>query len=128
MSIETKHVQSSPFSFKHKVQSRVSLTEILDDFKTLDDLDHSSNDSVENSSKKVTETTVRAEYKKYLQLQDFRRPKLQECVCTVNKYQKLNRSYTVQEIRENGLQLIPPRGKSQCIMQNSNLILSEYIL
>lgn len=110
---------------KHRIRSRVSLTEILDDFKSLEDLANSLDIFAQ---RKEEEDNDKNSYKGYLQLKDFRRPKLQECVNIGCKFIKLNRSYSLQEMRENGLQLTSTVGKLQSNTQTHSFILSEFIL
>ena len=72
--------------------------------------------------------TTNPDYKKKIELQNFRNNKFQENLCKENKFQRYNRCYTMQEIRENGVQLIRPKEKLQSNTQNTKIILSEYIL
>lgn len=123
MSIETKHLHLPSLVKRHN-SSRVSVEEILADFKSLEDLGHSNT----SSTTEDYETPVRENYKKYLQLRDFRRFRSYECQDMGSKFRKLNRSYSLQEIKEAGLELKSERKGPQQKYQDQSLILSEFIL
>lgn len=128
MTIETNRNSHTPFSIKHNIQSRVSFKEILDEFKSLEDLANTLDDNMSICGVEK-DKEVKQDYKRYLQLQDFRRPKLQECAMQgSNKFVKMNRSYSLQEIKEKGLQITPTTRLMQSNTQNHTLILSEFIL
>lgn len=122
MSIETKHPRL-PYLVKRNSTSCVSVEEILADFKSLEDLEHSNIPSIESD-----ETPVRANYKKYLQLQDFRRFRSYECQDIGSKFRKFNKSYSLQEMKEGGLELKTEHKGPQQKLQDHSLILSEYLL
>lgn len=107
------------------------MEEIIEDFKSLEDLAKSL-EVIETTSSDNEETHNTKECEKIkdynLQLQDFRRPKLQEYQSN-NKYKKLNRSYSLKEMREHGLQVLSVTDSaSQQKIINHPLILSEFIL
>lgn len=122
MSIETKHPHL-PSLVKRRYSSRVSVEEILADFKSLEDLGHSNISTTEDY-----ETPVRENYKKYLQLRDFRRFRSYECQDIGSKFRKLNKSYSLQEMKEAGFELKSERYGPQQKFQDHSLILSEFIL
>lgn len=130
MSINTKNNHLTPYLVKHPgLTSRISFEEILQDFKSLEDLAS----GVEFDSHKIDQNedniTLKTEYQRYLQIQDFRRPKMQENQGTGSKFNHLNRSYSMQEMKTIGLELKPfRRGSSQQKFQDKELILSEFIL
>lgn len=122
MSIDTKHIYIPRLVHRH-VSSPASLHEILADFKSLEDLA-----VIETESKDDEDDLPRNNYKTYLQIHDYRRPKAQENY-TVTKFRKLNRSYSMQELKEKGVQMQPlKRGYSQPKCSGHALILSEFIL
>lgn len=125
MSISTNHSHSAPYLAKSKIKSRVSLEEILDDFKSLENLAatvHLQN-HMESGKNETKEDMA------FLQLQDFRRPKLQEAQNSTNKLNKLNRSYTMYEIRTHGFELKTLQKEDfYHKMPSKSFLLSEYIL
>lgn len=126
MSIDTKH-HLTPYSNKHNLSTRISFEEILKDFESLEDL--AATVELPNSQVGIEpETFVKEDCGKYLHLQDFRRPKVQERQ-SVNKFCKLNKVYSLKEIKENGLQLKSiSKVTSQQKTFPQSLILSEFIL
>lgn len=124
MSIKIEHPHLTPLVKRHS-SSRVSVEEILADFKSLEDLGHSNI----SSTTEDYETPVRANYKKYLQLRDFRRFRSYECQNIGSKFRKLNKSYSLQEMKEAGFELKSERmEQKQQKLQDHSLILSEFIL
>lgn len=123
MSIETKHPHQPPLMKRHN-SSRVSVEEILADFKSLEDFEHSNM----SSTTEDYETPVRENYKKYLQLCDYRRFRSYECQDMGNKFRKLNKSYSFQEMKEAGFELKSERKGPLQKFQDHSLILSEFIL
>lgn len=123
MSIETKHLHLPSLVKRHN-SSRVSVEEILADFKSLEDLGHNNT----SSTTEDYEIPVRENYKKYLQLRDFRRLHSYDCQDVGSKFRKLNRSYSLQEIKEAGLELKSERKGPHQKYQDHSLILSEFIL
>lgn len=123
MSIETKHTHLPSLVKRHNT-SRVSVEEILEDFKSLEDIEHGNVPSTAEDD----EISVRANYKKYLQLHDFRRFRSYECQDIGNKFRKLNNSYSLQEMKEEGFELKSECKGPQQKFQDHSLILSEYIL
>lgn len=113
------------------MKSRISFEEILDDFKSLEDL--ASNVTFTNGHKEtendpeVMNTGMKDEA--YLQLQDFRRPKPNEPKNCSNRFRKMNRSYSMREFKKQGFQLKSLQRKdSQQKIVNSSFLLSEFIL
>lgn len=117
MTINTNH----PTCNKDKVISR-NIDEFFNEFKSLDELPD--NVDIENNKLLINEA-LKADYHKYHQIQDFRRPKFQEGIKT-NTF-RLNRSYTRQEIKQIGFQL-KSEGNSQQQKTHHPIILSEFIL
>lgn len=101
----------------------MSFEEIVEDFKSLENLSA----TIETMRPSNENYIVEQEYKQFLQLQDYRRPKFQEN-CSGGKFRKLNRSYSLQEMRDNGLQVKPNRRLSQQKNSDHALILSEFIM
>ncbi|KAJ2944771.1 hypothetical protein O0L34_g1660 [Tuta absoluta] len=129
LSIDTPHVPSKPSTSRHP--SNISVQEIISDFKSLDDLDSTAEpeSSYCGGSKTSSMDVVTSSYKKYLHLQDYRRLKSFENPQSGTKFKKLNRTYSLQEMKEHGLQLQPSR-KKPCHQKSIDqaLILSEFIM
>jgi hypothetical protein len=131
MSINSHHDHISPALAKPSVSSRIILQEVLSDFQSLDDLASVTENDIHENDLKTDKTVdeLESEYNKFLQITDFRRPKLQENQNCGTKFRKLNRSYSLQEIKEKGFELkTVRRGGSQQKYQDNALILSEFIM
>ncbi|OWR50188.1 Dynein beta chain ciliary [Danaus plexippus plexippus] len=104
MSIDTRRVHSEPFAFKHNLRSRVTFSDILADFKSLEELASSLEDI---STAGRMEEVAKNDYSNaglHLQLQNFRRPKWQENEICNNDFIKLNRPYTTHNFKGSGAQ------------------------
>lgn len=100
----------------------MSVEEILEDFESLEDA-ASSVELTENAADDETKQT-----KGFLQLQDFRRPKLQEPL-TTNRFSNMSRSYTKLEIKTQGFELKTlQREDSHQKISEKSFLLTEYIL
>lgn len=129
MSINTENVHLTPYLAKHKIVNRVSLEEILQDFKSLEDLASANEELMNETTEEPENKVLKSEYKMYLQIQDFRRPKMQESHSSGSKYRKLNKSYSLQEMKEMGLEVKSPRrGSLHQKFDHHAVILSEFIL
>lgn len=106
---------------KHKILNVYSLEKILEDFKSLED-ESSHLENNHTFPQKVELNNVK-EFKQCFQLQDFRRPKFQIIE------NKLNRSYSLNEIKEHGLQLKSiSKASTQQKSLDHSILLSEFIL
>lgn len=116
MTIKTRHSYVKTPSIHRKFSK--SLDDIMKEFESLEDVALESNRVNSNNRMKV-------EYDKYLQLQDYRRPKLQEA----NKIStfKFNRSYSLKEIKQQGFEL-KSAGYTQQLKTHHPIILSEFIM
>lgn len=104
------------------LERNVIFEEVLEDFK-----------SIEECAKGIEVTTSDEEIKghnniEYLQLQDFRRPKLIEYNTDRTSYRIMNRSYSMKEIQHNDLELRATRSSSQNKLTDHSFILSEFLL
>lgn len=113
MIIKTNHPHVS--SSNNNI-SCTTLVDIDNDFKSLEELDVDV--EIENVRK--------AEHDKYLQMQDYRRPKLQEGH-RISTY-RLNRSYSLKEMKQTGFQLKSEANSSQQKFPHHQIILSEFII
>lgn len=103
MSIDTRRVHSEPFAFKHNLRSRVTFSDILADFKSLEEIAS----SLEDISTGGMEEVAKNDYSNaglHLQLQNFRRPKWQENEICNNDFIKLNRPCTTHNFKGSGAQ------------------------
>lgn len=125
MSIDTKHHHPIFIIPRHLATSACSFDEILADFKLLENL--AATVDLEISNTEIEEKLVRPDYKKYMQLHDYRRLKSQESNVG-NKFRKLNRSYSLQEMKENGVELEPSSRRDSLQQKLNYTILSEFIL
>lgn len=108
----------------------MSYEEILDDFKSLENLAATMEnvDLTENDNNNTVEGDQKYKKYSYLQLQDYRRPKFHESLVE-NINRKFNRSYTLQEMKDEGLEVTPmSRRTSQQKFSDNALLLSEFIL
>lgn len=133
MSISTQHTHLTPYLVKHRVtnvlpSNRISFEEILQDFNSLEDL--AITVDLEGNGNHTENKPLTSEYEKFVQMQDFRRPKMQENNSAYDsKYRKLNRSYSMHEMRKMGVELESlKRRSSQYKFQDHTFILSEFIL
>lgn len=113
---------------KDHVLNSLSVDEIIAEFKSLEDVVDERNSNItknQNYDKDVSLTPSRNE----LQMHDFRRPKLQEYTRVGNKFRKLNRVYSMDEMRKHGIELKSVRrGSLQQKHSEHVVILSEFIL
>lgn len=132
-SIATKYIESSLIieSFQRISRSCISLTEILDDFKILNEIPKPIDEMLENCNRNKVYTNIQTnnlDLKKCHQQKKITNLKFHDSLSQENRFHSYSRCYTLQEIRENGLQLVRRKEKLQCNNQNTNIILSEFIL
>ena len=111
--IKPKHFHDSSSAIKNI--SSITLDDIKREFESLEDLSV----DVENIN------NCKTDYDEFPQNEDYRRPKLQEGNKTSSF--KLNRSYSMKEMKQNGLQLRSNSKSSQQFPCHS-IILSEFII
>lgn len=97
------------------------MKEILDDFKSLEDTANQVH--LQQTGPKIIEDD-----KMHMQMQDFRRPKPNEASSN-RLMKKFNRSYSLQEIKKYGVQLMSFQGeKSQPKSTDHSILLTEFIM
>lgn len=114
----------SPIALKYS-SKQLLFEEIIEEFKSLENLDSELIDEKEFN-------VVEKECDKFMQLNDYRRPKYQEQTAPcISKFRKLNKSHTMQEMRKKDLELkliAMDKRMSKHRISDHGLILTEFIL